>query len=89
MNPEEYIGLLAGILGMIAWFPQIYKIWVKKKADGISLSAFSIITLALLLWLVYVIIIGSISLIVSNSITLLLILIILIGAKIVQLSQSK
>ena len=28
----ELIGLVAGFLGIIAWMPQIYKIWIQKKS---------------------------------------------------------
>ena len=76
----EVIGLLAGFLGIIAWFPQIYRIWVKKRADGISLPTFLVIATALILWLVYGIIINSFSLIISNIFTLIMILFVLIGA---------
>ena len=85
---EEFIGLLAGLLGMVAWIPQIYRIWIKKKADGISLPTFSIISLALILWLVYGLIIGSVSLIISNTITLLLIFFVLLGAWYIQSSKK-
>tara|TARA_B100001750_G_C15101807_1_gene395776 strand:- start:233 stop:505 length:273 start_codon:yes stop_codon:yes gene_type:complete len=80
LNYIEAIGLFAGFLGLIAWLPQIYRIWIKRKADAISLPTFLIITIALALWLLYGILIDSLSLIISNSLTLLIILIVLIGA---------
>tara|TARA_B100001115_G_scaffold184337_1_gene186356 strand:- start:1314 stop:1583 length:270 start_codon:yes stop_codon:yes gene_type:complete len=76
----ELIGLLAGFIGILAWIPQIYKIWIQKRADGISIVTFSIITTALLLWLLYGFMINSLSLIVSNVFTLVMILLVLIGA---------
>ena len=76
----ELIGLIAGFLGIIAWIPQIYRIWFKKRADGISLSTFLVITTALVLWLIYGIAIESFSLIISNIFTLMMILFVLIGA---------
>ena len=79
-NSIEIIGLVAGFLGIVAWIPQIYRIWVKKRADGISIPTFLVITTALLLWLVYGFLINSLSLIVSNIFTLLMILCVLIGA---------
>ncbi len=85
---EEFIGLLAGLLGMVAWIPQIYRIWIKKKADGISLPTFSIISLALILWLVYGIIIRSVSLIISNTITLILILFVLFDEWYIQIDKK-
>ena len=41
MNYVEAIGLLAGFLGLVAWVPQIQRIWIQKRADGISLPTFS------------------------------------------------
>lgn len=79
-NAVEAIGLLAGFLGILAWIPQIYKIWVQKRADGISLPTFSIIASALILWLIYGIKVNSLSLIISNIFTLIMILLVLIGA---------
>ena len=76
----ELIGLLAGFLGIVAWLPQVYRIWIKKRADGISLPTFLIITTALILWLIYGLIIKSFSLIISNIFTLIMILFVLIGA---------
>ena len=79
-NAIEAIGLLAGFLGVLAWIPQIYKIWIQNRADGIGLTTFSIITTALILWLVYGVMINSLSLIISNIFTLIMILLVLFGA---------
>tara|TARA_Y100001970_G_scaffold190851_1_gene232123 strand:- start:3260 stop:3547 length:288 start_codon:yes stop_codon:yes gene_type:complete len=87
-NSIEIIGLVAGLLGIIAWIPQIYRIWVKKRADGISIPTFLVITTALLLWLVYGFLINSLSLIVSNIFTLIMILCVLIGAWKIQLEDN-
>ena len=80
MNYAEAIGLLAGVLGLIAWVPQIQRIWIQKRADGISLPTFIVIAIAITLWLIYGILVNSLSLIVSNGLVLVLILIVLIGA---------
>ena len=87
-NSIEIIGLVAGLLGIVAWVPQIYRIWVKKRADGISIPTFLVITTALLLWLVYGFLINSLSLIVSNVFTLIMILCVLIGAWKIQLETN-
>ena len=80
MQSIEYIGLFAGLLGILAWIPQIYRIWIKKRADGISIPTFIVITTSLSLWLIYGILINSFSLIISNIFTLTMILFVLIGA---------
>ena len=87
-NSIEIIGLVAGLLGIVAWIPQIYRIWVKKRADGISIPTFLAITTALLLWLVYGFLINSLSLIVSNIFMLIMILCVLIGAWKIQLETN-
>ena len=46
----EVIGIVAGVLGIIAWFPQLNKIWIQKSAEGISLFAFGLIFIALLFY---------------------------------------
>ncbi len=87
-NSVEIIGLLAGLLGVIAWIPQIYRIWIKKKADGISLPTFLVITTALVLWLIYGFLVNSLSLIISNIFTLIMILFVLIGAWKIQVKTN-
>ena len=75
----EAIGLFAGVLGIIAWVPQIREVWVNKRHDGISLATFSIVTIALGLWLLYGILIDSISMIIANIMTLSVIFAVIIG----------
>jgi MtN3 and saliva related transmembrane protein len=77
----EAIGLLAGLLGIVAWVPQIREVWVHQRHEGISLSTFSVVTLALVLWLVYGVLIGSVAMIVANVFTLVVILAVLIGVR--------
>jgi len=75
----EAIGLLAGILGIIAWIPQIREVWINKRHDGISLATFSVVTIALGLWLIYGILIESISMIIANIMTLSVIFAVILG----------
>ena len=75
----EAIGLFAGVLGIVAWVPQIREVWVNKRHDGISLVTFSIVTIALSLWLLYGILIDSISMIIANVMTLSVIFAVIIG----------
>tara|TARA_B100001113_G_C21123080_1_gene628359 strand:+ start:1028 stop:1303 length:276 start_codon:yes stop_codon:yes gene_type:complete len=76
----EFIGIFAGVLGIIAWFPQLNKIWIQKSAEGISLFAFGLIFIALLLWFIYGFLIGSPSLMISNGATLIMIFLVLWGS---------
>ncbi|MAY04534.1 MAG: hypothetical protein CMB25_02890 [Euryarchaeota archaeon] len=66
----ESIGLIAGFIGIVAWVPQIRRVWIDEKEEGISLPTFIAVTISLSLWLVYGIIINSIAMIVSNILTL-------------------
>ena len=75
----EAIGLLAGILGIIAWIPQIREVWVNKRHEGISLATFSVVTIALGLWLLYGVLIESLSMIVANIMTLSVIFAVILG----------
>ena len=76
----ESIGIIAGILGIVAWLPQIHRIWIEKRADGISVPTFIVIAFALVLWLIYGVLVNSIALIISNIMTLVVIITVLIGA---------
>jgi|TARA_B100001250_G_scaffold181396_1_gene156080 MtN3 and saliva related transmembrane protein len=75
----ESIGIIAGTLGVVAWIPQLEKVWKQKKHEGISLPTLYLICTALLLWLIYGLIIGSISIIISNLAALACILSLMYG----------
>jgi MtN3 and saliva related transmembrane protein len=68
----EAIGLLAGTCTTIAFVPQVLKIWRSKSAKDISLAMFSIFSIGVFLWLIYGLFIDSLSVILANSITLVL-----------------
>ena len=76
----EAIGLVAGVIGIFAWIPQIIEVWVHKKHEGLSLTSFSVVSLALLLWLIYGVLVESIAMIVANIMTLSVIAAIILGA---------
>tara|TARA_B100000945_G_C20295206_1_gene555285 strand:- start:648 stop:917 length:270 start_codon:yes stop_codon:yes gene_type:complete len=75
----EGLGVAAGIIGVLAWGPQIIEVWKHKRHDGISLPTFSIVAFSLSLWLIYGIAIKSIAMIFANILTLSVIAIIIIG----------
>lgn len=76
----ESIGLIAGVIGIFAWIPQIIEVWVHKRHEGLSLTSFSVVSIALLLWLIYGILVESIAMIVANIMTLSVIGAIILGA---------
>jgi len=72
------IGLSAGILCTLSFIPQVIKIWKDKSAKGLSLPTFLVFFLGILLWLIYGCLLGNFPIILANSMTLVLVLIILI-----------
>lgn len=75
----EAIGLLAGVIGIFAWIPQIIQVWVHKRHDGISLATFGVVSFALGLWLLYGVLVESFAMIVANIMTLAVIGAVMIG----------
>ena len=80
MDWIEGVGLLAGLFGTFGWYPQVRRVWIEKKADGISVPTFVVIAISLGLWLTYGILKKSIAIIVANVFALTMILSITIGA---------
>jgi len=75
----EAIGLLAGFLGVVAWGPQLRQVWVEGRHDGISLPTFGIVTVALVLWLVYGLLVESVAMVLANTVTIAIIAAIIVG----------
>ena len=75
----EGIGIAAGIIGVVAWGPQIVEVWKHKRHDGISIPTFSIVAFSLSLWLIYGIAIKSTAMIFANILTLSVSALIIIG----------
>ena len=74
----EIIGLVAAVLTTSAYVPQAYKAWKTKSAGSVSLAMYLIMLTGIILWLVYGIHLNSISMILANSITIILTVIIII-----------
>ena len=77
MNHAELLGLIAGLFTTVAFVPQVVKIWKSRHAKDISLAMFAIFSTGVALWIVYGFTIGSLPVILSNSITFALALAIL------------
>ncbi len=76
----EYIGLVAGVLTTVSFLPQVIKTYKSRSAKDLSLVMFSLFAMGVLLWLVYGIAINKTPIIVANSVTLVL-AILLLGFK--------
>ena len=79
MNYALYFGMVAGICTTISFLPQVLKIWKTKSVNDISLLMFLIFTFGVANWLIYGLIIKEIPIILANTLTLILCLLILIG----------
>lgn len=66
------LGFTAGICVTISVVPQIVKVWKTKKVKDISLLTFGILTFGIALWIVYGILKKDIPILVTNSISFLL-----------------
>ena len=78
MNNALYFGMVAGICTTISFLPQVFKIWKTKSVDDISLLMFLIFTFGVN-WLIYGLMIKEIPIILANTLTLILCLLILLG----------
>ena len=67
-NSVEIIGFLAGIALAISSLPQLIKALKTKDLSAVSLLMLVLILTGSLLWLTYGIIVGSLSMIICNSI---------------------
>lgn len=70
----EIVGAVAAILTTLCWLPQIRKILRERKTSDISLGTNAALATGISLWIVYGVAIGSLPVILSNSVTLLFIL---------------
>jgi len=68
----DAIGYLAGALTTIAFVPQALKMYTSKSGKDVSARMLMIFSAGVVLWLIYGIMIGSLPVILSNVVTLIL-----------------
>ncbi len=85
----ELLGLLAGVIGIVAWIPQIIQVWVHKRHDGLSLTTFAVVAIALAIWLVYGILVDSLAMVIANIMTLTVIGVVFFGVLKLRRSEAK
>lgn len=68
----EYVGSTAGALTTFAFLPQVIKVWRTRCADDLSFLTFAVFCLGVALWMAYGVLIASPPLIVTNAITFVL-----------------
>ena len=74
----DIIGFIGGALTTLALVPQAVKAWRTKHTRDISIWWILTLTVGIILWLVYGILINSMPIIAANGVTLILSLIVLI-----------
>ena len=65
------IGYLAGICTAVAQFPQAYKVYKTKETSSISLPMYSIMTLGIIFWFAYGLLLSNLPMILANGICLI------------------
>ena len=78
MDMTVGLGLLAGGLTTASFVPQVAKIWKTKSADDVSLTMFVAFCVGVSLWLAYGVIKSDWAILLTNGVTLLLGLAILV-----------
>ena len=74
----EIIGLIAATFTTASFLPQVIKTWKTKEVENLSLSMYMVMLTGVLLWLVYGIFIDSISIILANIVTTILVCLIIL-----------
>lgn len=74
----DILGWIAGTLTTIAFFPQLLKTWTSKSAKDVSLVMMVTFCIGVFLWLLYGLTIKAMPVVVTNLVTLILALLILI-----------
>ena len=78
MITNDLIGSVAGTLTTVSFLPQVLKTYRSRSAKDISLVMFLLFSLGVFLWLLYGLSLQSMPIVVSNGITLVLSLSILV-----------
>jgi len=74
----EFIGIIAAILTTSGFVPQVYRSLKTKNVSGISLTMYLVLFTGMLFWLYYGILIQSLSIILANIISGLLVFILIL-----------
>lgn len=75
MPTIEIIGIIAGCLSCLTFIPQVLQTWRTKATKDISLPTFVIAACSCVLWLIYAVQLNIFAVIFTNTIVLVLTLI--------------
>ncbi len=71
MEPIEILGIVAAILVVVSWIPQLLKSWKTKKTGDLSWGMVGLLLFSQILWVVYGYAIGSLPVLLTNIFTTL------------------
>ena len=77
MDYFTIVGLVAAALTVIAFLPQLIKVWRTRSTRDISLGMFSIFCVAVFLWFVYGVLTNDLPVMIANLLVFVQALIIL------------
>lgn len=72
MDSITILGLIGGTLTTSSFFPQVVKTWRSRSAKDVSSFMFILLSIGICFWIAYGFKIGSAPVIVANSISLVL-----------------
>ena len=72
------LGLIAGTLTSLAFFPQVVKAWKSKSTKDVSLGTLALMCTGVFLWVIYGIYISSLPLIATNVVTFVFAFVVLV-----------
>jgi len=67
----SFVGYFAGICTALAQFPQAYKVYKTKETTSISLGMYCIMTIGIVFWFLYGVLLKDWPMILSNGICLI------------------
>lgn len=78
MDSITLLGLIGGTLTTASFFPQVIKTLKTRSAGDVSAFMFILLSVGICFWIAYGVLIGSTPVIVANSVSLVLTLVMLI-----------
>ena len=72
MPSSEFIGYIAATLTTASFIPQAMLTWKTRRAEGVSLVMYCILTAGIASWLIYGLQIEAMPVIAANAVTLVL-----------------
>ncbi len=78
MDSITLLGLLGGTLTTASFFPQVVKTIKTRSTKDVSFAMFLLLSAGITIWIIYGIKIGSVPVVVANSVSLVFSLVILV-----------